>query len=127
MLGMANGCFDGLHEGHRFFLLQCAMLCDELIIALNTDPAVRALKGEGRPINDVWARRDALLATGKVSDVKYFGKNLRGIIRQTKPDIVFRGWDQMHEPWLAGYRVVSIPQLPGYSTTLEVARRCSGG
>ena len=55
-VGFTNGCFDILHRGHVAYLAQARAWCDRLIVALNTDASVRALKGEGRPVNDLDSR-----------------------------------------------------------------------
>ena len=55
-VGFTNGCFDILHRGHVAYLAQARGWCDRLVVALNTDASVRALKGEGRPVNDLDSR-----------------------------------------------------------------------
>ena len=61
-VGFTNGCFDILHRGHVAYLAQARAWCDRLIVGLNTDRSVRALKGEGRPVNDLESR--ALVLAG---------------------------------------------------------------
>ena len=61
-VGFTNGCFDILHRGHIAYLAQARAWCDRLIVGLNTDRSVRALKGEGRPVNDLESR--ALVLAG---------------------------------------------------------------
>ena len=61
-VGFTNGCFDILHRGHIAYLAQAREWCDRLIVGLNTDRSVRALKGEGRPVNDLESR--ALVLAG---------------------------------------------------------------
>ena len=52
-VGFTNGCFDILHKGHVAYLAQARSWCDRLIVGLNSDESVRALKGEVRPVM-VW-------------------------------------------------------------------------
>ncbi len=61
-VGFTNGCFDILHKGHVAYLAQARAWCDRLIVGVNTDASVRALKGEGRPVNDLESR--ALVLAG---------------------------------------------------------------
>ena len=51
-----NGCFDLLHKGHFEYLAKAASLGDRVVIGLNSDASVKALKGENRPINNEEAR-----------------------------------------------------------------------
>jgi len=57
-VGFTNGCFDILHRGHIVYLSQASEWCDRLIVGLNTDRSVKALKGEGRPVNDLERSQD---------------------------------------------------------------------
>src|SRR5699024_2750458 len=69
---MTNGCFDILHAGHVSYLNHARQLGDRLIVAVNTDASVRALKGEGRPINTVDRRMAVLAGLGAVDWVVPF-------------------------------------------------------
>ncbi|HZZ89130.1 MAG TPA: PfkB family carbohydrate kinase, partial [Caulobacteraceae bacterium] len=61
-VGFTNGCFDILHRGHIAYLAQARAWCDRLIVGLNSDRSVQALKGPGRPVNDLESR--ALVLAG---------------------------------------------------------------
>ena len=120
-----NGCFDLLHPGHIRSLEQARELGDVLVIGLNSDASVRQLKGEGRPVIAERERAEILTALESVDAVVIFdAPTPREVIAALLPDVLVKGgdWpgDQIvgrEEVEAAGGRVVSIPMVPGYSTT----------
>ncbi len=120
-----NGCFDLLHPGHIGSLEQARALGDVLIVGLNSDAGVRQLKGAGRPVLPERERAEILCALECVDAVVIFDEPTpREIISRLLPDVLVKGgdWpgDQIvgrEEVEAAGGRVVSIPVVPGYSTT----------
>jgi D-beta-D-heptose 7-phosphate kinase/D-beta-D-heptose 1-phosphate adenosyltransferase len=120
-----NGCFDLLHPGHIRSLEQARELGDALVIGLNSDASVRQLKGEGRPVIAERERAEILVALESVDAVVIFdAPTPRELIAVLLPDVLVKGgdWpgDQIvgrEEVEAAGGRVVSIPVVPGYSTT----------
>ena len=120
-----NGCFDLLHPGHIRSLELARELGDALIVALNSDASVRQLKGEGRPILPERERAEILAALESVDAVVIFDDPApREVIARLLPDVLVKGgdWpgDQIvgrEEVEAAGGRVVSIPVVPGYSTS----------
>jgi D-beta-D-heptose 7-phosphate kinase/D-beta-D-heptose 1-phosphate adenosyltransferase len=120
-----NGCFDLLHPGHIRLLEEARALGDELIVGLNSDASVRTLKGEGRPVSPEHERAEILAALECVDAVVIFNEPTpREIISALLPDVLVKGgdWrpDQVigrEEVEAAGGRVVSIPVVPGHSTT----------
>lgn len=120
-----NGCFDLLHPGHIGSLEQARALGDTLIVGLNSDASVRKLKGAGRPVLPERERAEILCALECVDAVVIFDEPTpREIISRLLPDVLVKGgdWpgDQIvgrEEVEAAGGRVVSIPVVPGYSTT----------
>jgi rfaE bifunctional protein nucleotidyltransferase chain/domain len=120
-----NGCFDLLHPGHIASLEQARALGDALIVGINSDASVRELKGAGRPILPERERAEILAALECVNAVIIFGDPTpREVIARLLPDVLVKGgdWpgDQIvgrQEVEAAGGRVVSIPVVPGYSTT----------
>src|ERR1700754_3852635 len=70
-----NGCFDLLHPGHVRYLSQARELGDALIVGLNSDRSVRALKGEGRPILDQNERAEVISALESVDYVVVFDED----------------------------------------------------
>jgi rfaE bifunctional protein nucleotidyltransferase chain/domain len=69
---LANGCFDLFHVGHVRYLAAARALGDMLIVGLNSDAAVRRLKGPGRPLMPAAERAELLAALGAVDHVVVF-------------------------------------------------------
>ena len=89
-----NGCFDLLHVGHVRYLREARELGDALILALNGDASVRALKGEGRPINTAEDRAEILTALEFVDRVVVFDEpRVTGLIDKIRPHIYTKGGD----------------------------------
>ena len=130
-----NGCFDLLHPGHIQSLEQARALGDALIVGINGDASVRELKGPGRPILPELERAEILAALECVDAVIIFHElTPREIIAALLPDLLVKGgdWagDQIigrEEVEAAGGRVVSIPVVPGYSTTAILAKMRAAG
>jgi D-beta-D-heptose 7-phosphate kinase/D-beta-D-heptose 1-phosphate adenosyltransferase len=120
-----NGCFDLLHPGHIRSLELARALGDALIVGLNSDASVRQLKGEGRPVIPERERAEILSALESVDAVVIFDDlTPREVISRLLPDVLVKGgdWpgDQIvgrEEVEAAGGRVVSVPVVPGYSTS----------
>jgi len=131
-----NGCFDLLHPGHVRTLEQARALGDLLIVAINGDASVRALKGPGRPVIPQDERAEILATLAAVDYVTIFDEPTpRELIARLLPNVLVKGGDWgpdeivgREEVEAAGGRVASIPIEPGYSTTeiLERARRTPG-
>lgn len=130
-----NGCFDLLHPGHIQSLEQARALGDLLIVGINGDASVRALKGPGRPILPEFERAEILAALECVNAVVIFQElTPRETIAALLPDVLVKGgdWpgDQIigrEEVEAAGGRVVSVPVVPGYSTTAILAKMRAAG
>lgn len=91
---LANGNFDLLHVGHVRYLRAAKALGGKLVVAINSDESVRALKGEGRPIMPEHERAEILSALADVDAVIVFPElDVRSIIREIRPDIQAKGTD----------------------------------
>ncbi len=91
---LTNGCFDVLHVGHIRYLEGAKELAPRLIVAVNADATVRALKGEGRPRTSEAERAEILAALAAVDAVVIFPEpDVRAIIREVHPDIHAKGTD----------------------------------
>lgn len=120
-----NGCFDILHYGHVDYLRKAKKLGDYLIVGLNTDQSVRAVKGKGRPVNDEHDRAEVLSELACVDAVTLFGgKTPLHLIQSLRPDILVKGADWKLSQMVGGRFVKSyggkvrrIPLRPGRSTT----------
>lgn len=89
-----NGCFDLLHAGHVNYLEQARRCGDCLVVGLNSDRSVRALKGDSRPINSEHDRARVLAALGCVDYIVIFDEDTpRNLIRSLLPDILVKGAD----------------------------------
>lgn len=91
---LANGNFDLLHVGHVRYLHAAKALGGKLVVAINSDGSVRALKGEGRPLMPEGERAEILAALGDVDAIVIFPeRDVRAIIREIRPDIHAKGTD----------------------------------
>ena len=91
---LANGNFDLLHVGHVRYLRGAKALGGKLVVAVNSDESVRALKGEGRPIIPEQERAEIVSALADVDAVIVFPElDVRSIIREIRPDIHTKGTD----------------------------------
>ncbi len=95
---LANGGFDLLHVGHVRYLRGAKALGGKLVVAINSDESVRALKGEGRPIMPEQERAEIVAALAEVDAVVIFPElDVRAIIREIHPDIQAKGTDYTTE------------------------------
>jgi rfaE bifunctional protein nucleotidyltransferase chain/domain len=91
---LANGNFDLLHVGHVRYLRGAKALGGKLVVAINSDQSVRALKGDGRPIMPEQERAEIVSALADVDAVIVFPElDVRSIIREIRPDIHAKGTD----------------------------------
>lgn len=91
---LANGNFDLLHVGHVRYLHAAKSLGGKLIVAINSDASVRALKGEGRPVMPENERAEIVAALFDVDAVLIFPElDVCAIIREIRPDIQAKGTD----------------------------------
>ena len=99
---LANGNFDLLHVGHVRYLRGAKALGGTLVVAINSDESVRALKGDGRPVTPAEERAEIVAALADVDAVVIFPElDVRGLIREIHPDIQAKGTD---------YTVESVPE-----------------
>jgi len=125
-----NGVFDLLHVGHVRYLAHARTLGDALIVAINSDSAVRELKGNDRPIIDQDERAEVLAALRDVTYVTIFDEvSPRELIKELLPDVLVKGGDygldEIHgreEVEAAGGRVISLPFVEGESTSALIQR-----
>ena len=101
-LAFANGCFDLLHVGHVRYLQGAAAEADRLIVAVNDDQSVTALKGPGRPILPAADRAELVAAVRGVDYVVVFGDaTVERLLTLVKPDVHCKGTD---------YTVETVPE-----------------
>src|SRR5262245_33409705 len=127
---LTNGCFDLLHPGHIRYLAQARALGDALIVAINSDSSVRALKGEGRPILNEQERAEVLSGLESVDFVVVFDEETpRELVAVLLPDVLVKGGDWTVEEIVgrdeveaAGGQVISLPYVEGQSTSKIIER-----
>jgi rfaE bifunctional protein nucleotidyltransferase chain/domain len=99
---LANGCFDLIHVGHVRYLRGAAERGDVLVVALNGDRSVRAIKGPGRPLMPQAERAEILSALECVDYVTIFRElNVEKVLRVLRPDVHAKGSD---------YTVHTVPE-----------------
>lgn len=128
-----NGCFDLLHPGHAASLAAAKALGDILIVGLNSDASVRALKGPTRPVLNQDDRAALLSALAAVDHVIIFDEPTPvRCLSELKPDIHTKGEEykpphgrpvpEAETVFAYGGRIEYLPLVPGISTT-ELIRR----
>jgi D-beta-D-heptose 7-phosphate kinase/D-beta-D-heptose 1-phosphate adenosyltransferase len=125
-----NGCFDLLHRGHVDLLQRASTLGDVLVVGLNTDASVRALKGDGRPVTALDDRVRVLTALGCIDHLTAFdGENACELVDLLRPDVYVKGGDYTPSmvPEAAhvqryGGEVRILPYVDNRSTTSLIER-----
>jgi len=128
---LANGCFDVLHVGHVRYLHAARELGGKLIVAVNADASVRALKGERRPVMPAEERAEILASLADVDAVVIFEEeDVRAIIREIRPDFHVKGTDytaesvpERSEVEACGGRVVIVGDPKNHSATEIIGSR----
>lgn len=101
-VGLANGCFDLLHVGHVRYLRGAAAEADRLLVAVNADRSVAALKGDGRPVQTAAERAEIVAALEMVDYVVVFEEETAAaLIDRLRPDVHCKGTD---------YTVDTVPE-----------------
>jgi rfaE bifunctional protein nucleotidyltransferase chain/domain len=131
-LVFTNGCFDLLHVGHVRYLEAARTLGDALLVAVNGDESVRALKGPTRPINAEEDRAEVLTALTCVDYITIFHtERVTELIRVIRPQVYAKGGDYTVESLdpteraalqAAGADIRILPLVPGKSTTATISK-----
>jgi D-beta-D-heptose 7-phosphate kinase / D-beta-D-heptose 1-phosphate adenosyltransferase len=125
-----NGCFDLLHAGHVHYLAEAKALGDRLIVGVNDDASVRALKGPGRPVNPT-ARRLAVLAGLESVDwvVPFSEDTPMKLIEKYQPDVLVKGGDYSEDEIVGadfvksyGGKVTALSFVDGLSTSRVIEK-----
>src|SRR3977135_15875 len=132
---LANGVFDVLPVGHVRYLHAARELGAKLIVAVNADASVRALKGEGRPVGPAEERAEILASLADVDAVVVFPeKDVRALIREMRPDFHAKGTDytvesapERDEVEACGGRVVIVGDPKTHSATEIIRARSRAG
>lgn len=124
-IGFTNGCFDILHIGHLHLLEEAKKCCDYLIVGLNSDNSITKLKGESRPVNNLFSRLKLLKSIKYVDEVVVFEEETpENLIRKIKPDLLIKGSDYSEEEIIGanfvksyGGKILRIDLLDNISST----------
>jgi D-beta-D-heptose 7-phosphate kinase/D-beta-D-heptose 1-phosphate adenosyltransferase len=124
-IAFTNGCFDVLHAGHVLYLQEARAQADLLVVGLNSDTGVRALKGKNRPIHPELARAQVLSGLKAVDYVTIFEEPTPlALIQALRPDVLVKGADYKKNEVVGaelvesyGGRVYLAPLNEGFSTT----------
>jgi D-beta-D-heptose 7-phosphate kinase/D-beta-D-heptose 1-phosphate adenosyltransferase len=125
-----NGCFDLLHSGHVLLLERARAEGDILLVGLNSDSSVRAIKGEARPVTPEAERAETLLGLEAVDRaVLYDEPTPLEVIGALLPDVLVKGADWALDAIVgrevveaAGGRVVRVELVKGRSTSAVLDR-----
>ncbi|MFA6109243.1 MAG: adenylyltransferase/cytidyltransferase family protein [Candidatus Latescibacterota bacterium] len=125
-----NGCFDLVHRAHVEYLREARRLGDLLVVGLNDDDAVRALKGPGRPLMTAADRAVILAELESVDYVCVFPEvSVRGLVADLLPDVLVKGGDYRPEEIVGreevertGGVVRAVSHWPGCSTSSLIER-----
>ncbi|HHD63253.1 MAG TPA: D-glycero-beta-D-manno-heptose 1-phosphate adenylyltransferase [Desulfobulbaceae bacterium] len=113
-VAFTNGCFDLLHSGHVSYLEHARRTADVLIVGLNSDRSVRALKGEDRPVNTEKDRARVLAALGCVDFVTIFDEDTpHNLITGILPDVLVKGADWSED------EIVGAPEVKAAGGRVE--------
>jgi rfaE bifunctional protein nucleotidyltransferase chain/domain len=125
-----NGVFDLLHPGHVRYLQDARRQGDALVVAVNSDRSVRAIKGPERPLNPEHERAEVLAGLACVDAVVVFDEDTpEQVIGRLQPDVLVKGADWAADAIVGrdivearGGRVVRIALAEGYSTSAIIKK-----
>jgi len=125
-----NGVFDLLHPGHVRYLQHARAMGDLLIVGVNSDRSVRAIKGPSRPITTQDERAELIAALACVDAAVVFDEDTPWqLIAALQPDVLVKGADWAEDAIVGreivaarGGRVVRVPIESGYATTAIIDR-----
>jgi D-sedoheptulose 7-phosphate isomerase len=125
-----NGCFDIIHPGHIDLLARAKALGTKLVVGINSDASVRAIKGAARPYLNQNDRAEILLGLRSVDEVRVFDEPTPArLIEEIKPDVLIKGGDWPTDQIVGadfvvknGGEVFSLPLKDGYSSSAIVEK-----
>jgi D-beta-D-heptose 7-phosphate kinase/D-beta-D-heptose 1-phosphate adenosyltransferase len=125
-----NGCFDVIHRGHIEFLKFCRQHGDVVVVGLNSDVSIRALKGPDRPIHNQLDRAAVLAALETVDYITIFDETTPFyLIKKIRPDVLVKGQDWEKKGVIGadfvrsyGGKMVLAPLVKGESSTLIIEK-----
>jgi D-beta-D-heptose 7-phosphate kinase/D-beta-D-heptose 1-phosphate adenosyltransferase len=130
-IAFTNGCFDVIHRGHIEYLRFCKAQGDIVVVGLNSDSSVRALKGPTRPINNQNDRAAVLAGLETVDLITIFDDpSVLGLVQKIRPDVIVKGGDWGNKQGVVGWdfvesyggKVMLAPLVDGKSSTATIER-----
>jgi D-beta-D-heptose 7-phosphate kinase/D-beta-D-heptose 1-phosphate adenosyltransferase len=120
-VAFTNGCFDVIHAGHVQYLQEARSQADCLVVGLNSDASVRALKGPTRPVNPLHARAQVLAGLEAVDYLTVFeDATPLALIRAVRPEVLVKGADYQRS------EVIGADFVESYGGRLHLARLADG-
>jgi D-beta-D-heptose 7-phosphate kinase/D-beta-D-heptose 1-phosphate adenosyltransferase len=126
-----NGCFDVIHRGHIDYLRFCKAQGNVVVVGLNSDNSVRAIKGPQRPINNQYDRAAVLSGLETVDLITIFDEpSVLGLVEKVKPDVIVKGGDWGNKEGVVGWefvesyggKVILAPLVQGKSSTATIEK-----
>ena len=125
-----NGCFDVIHNGHIEYLRFCKTKGDIVVVGLNSDSSVKAIKGPDRPINPQQDRAAILAALEMVDYITIFDEpDPLNLIKKIKPDVLIKGEDWAKKGVIGrefvesyGGKVILAPTVEGKSSSAIIGK-----
>jgi len=136
IVGVTSGCFDMFHQGHLVYLQRCRSFCDQLVVAVDSDELVKAVKGDKRPLIPEEERLDIISNVSVVQSAVILRKveDLNEVVLQFKAKRFFKSATFLEKKFRremvyglqgTGAELVTIPDITGVtSTTKLIARIC---
>ena len=120
-----NGTFDVLHRGHLDLLNYAKSLGEYVVVGIDSDERVKQMKGSSRPINCLMDRAHMLANLKSVDEVRFFGsdKELEGLVKEVKPDIMVVGSDWKGKSVIGSYwaaKLIFFDRIGEYATTKTI-------
>ena len=120
-----NGTFDVLHRGHLDLLNYAKSLGEYVVVGIDSDERVKQMKGSSRPINCLMDRAHMLVNLKSVDEVRFFGsdKELEGLVKEVKPDIMVVGSDWKGKSVIGSYwaaKLIFFDRIGEYATTKTI-------
>ncbi len=126
-----NGCFDVLHRGHIEYLAFCKTQGDVVVVGLNSDASVTALKGPGRPINNQQDRAAVLAGLETTDLITVFDEpSVLNLVKKVRPEVIVKGGDWKTKEGVVGHefvesyggKVIVAPMVNGKSSTATIEK-----
>jgi D-beta-D-heptose 7-phosphate kinase/D-beta-D-heptose 1-phosphate adenosyltransferase len=126
-----NGCFDVIHRGHIEYLAFCKTQGNVVVVGLNSDASVTALKGPGRPVNNQQDRAAVLAGLETIDLITVFDEpSVLNLVKKVRPDVIVKGGDWKTKEGVVGHefvesyggKVVVAPMTKGKSSTATIEK-----